>query len=630
MVTKSGNPIIVKNKDGLFQLLDDDQNTLETRVAQRGLKIFAPYFLNEDERIFKKDLTYVQLLELIDKLNRRLARKDLPQVQTDQKFKEFVKQRQYFIKEQSQAGITIKADDPRWQDEFNKFKQIVSAEVTRPLKPVQEKASFFLAVMKRAANFSVPGAGKTAMMYGTFAYLSSPQINEVDKLLVVSPLNAFAAWRTEFEAVFGPKRQLHYMNLRDNRYNSDIGAIKRDWVQADVITINYESLKSKLNVINKLLDEHTMLVFDEVHRIKGINGQRARVALSLSEVPHYRYVLTGTPIPNGFTDIYNFLHLMYPDEYSTFFSWDLSALKVIDSEAVNKKLSPFFWRTNKRDLKVSKADSDIIEMVEPTPNQQQLAEAIYETESGVLARFIRLLQASTNPELLKYNINYRDLGLLDSDSAEWSENTAKVERENLSNADNYQVFDLSRMEAPKFKQGITLVKKLVAEHKKVLIWGMFVGTMQKITDTLNRQGIKTTLIYGGTPKEAREGLINEFRTGDTQVLVSNPNTLGESISLHQTVHDAIYFEYNFNLTFMLQSRDRIHRLGLPKGQYTRYYYLMTKGDVAHMSFIDQTVYRKLKDKERVMLDAIDGELLVPEYTDDYLDEVKSIVMGKYK
>lgn len=55
-----------------------------------------------------------------------------------------------------------------------------------------------------------------------------------------------------------------------------------------------------------------------------------------------------------------------------------------------------------------------------------------------------------------------------------------------------------------------------------------------------------------------------------------------------------------------------------------------KDDVAHMGFIDNTVYKKLKDKERVMLDAIDGQLLVPEYTDDYLQEVKDIVMGRYK
>ena len=630
MATKFDSPIIIKNKNGLFQLLDDDHHTLETKVAQRGLAIFAPYFEDPDQRTFKEDLTYVQLLELVKKLNRRLQRKGLPEVKTSSKFNQFVQQRQYYIKEQSQAGLTIKDGDPRWQHEFDNFKSVVSQEITRPLKPEQEKASFFMTIMKRAANFSVPGAGKTAMMYGTFAYLSSPRVNEVDKLLVVSPLNAFAAWRTEFEAVFGPKRKLHYLNMRDKKYNNNVGAIKHDWVQADVITINYESLQSKLNIINDLLDSKTMLVFDEVHRVKGVGGQRAKAALSLSQTPHYRYVLTGTPIPNGFRDIYNFLHLMYPDEYSSFFAWDLTTLNNIDPEDVNKKLSPFFWRTNKKDLHVPKPDPDIIKEVEPSKNQQMLSQAIYETENGTLATFIRLLQASTNPELLATNINYKELGLVDADSGVWDKQASTVEKENASSGDAYKKYDLAKVESPKFEMGIDLIDKLVSQGKKVLVWGMFVGTMQKITDTLNDMGIKTTLVYGATPKQDREGMINNFRTGDAQVLVSNPNTLGESISLHQTVHDAVYFEYNFNLTFMLQSRDRINRLGLPANQYTRYYYLMTKGDVAHMGFIDNTVYKKLKDKEKVMIDAIDGQLLVPEYTDDYLQEVKDIIMGRYK
>lgn len=257
-----------------------------------------------------------------------------------------------------------------------------------------------------------------------------------------------------------------------------------------------------------------------------------------------------------------------------------------------------------------------------------MARAIYENENGTLATFVRLLQASTNPSLLKYNINYRDLGLIESDSNEWNNNSKQIAQENISDGKIYQKFDLENVQSPKFSLGIKLVEKLVAEGKKVLIWAMFVGTMQKITNILNSKGIKTTLIYGATPKNDREGMINEFRSGDVQVLVSNPNTLGESISLHQTVHDAVYFEYNFNLTFMLQSRDRINRLGLPNNQYTRYYYLMTKGDSAHMSFIDQAVYNKLKYKEQIMLDAIEGKMLVPEYTDNYLDEVKNIVLGR--
>src|SRR5699024_7120464 len=120
----------------------------------------------------------------------------------------------------------------------------------------------------------------------------------------------------------------------------------------------------------------------------------------------------------------------------------------------------------------------------------------------------------------------------------------------------------------------------------------------------------------------RVGLIDDFRSGDAQVLISNPATLGESISLHQTVHDAIYFEYNFNLTFMLQSRDRIHRLGLDTNQYTRYYYLTIEGSKAQGCYIDQLVYKRLKEKEEVMMNAIEGNMLLPEVTDDYLADVK--------
>lgn len=160
-----------------------------------------------------------------------------------------------------------------------------------------------------------------------------------------------------------------------------------------------------------------------------------------------------------------------------------------------------------------------------------------------------------------------------------------------------------------------------------MVWGMFVDTMKKIQVALQDAGIRSNLVYGGTPKEDRVGLINSFRnkTGGIDVMISNPATLGESISLHREVHDAVYFEYNFNLTFMLQSRDRIHRLGLKPDDYTRYYYLQLNGEIARDGFIDKRVYERLKQKEQVMLSAIDGDLLLPMIEDDFLDDVKRVI-----
>lgn len=605
--------------DGTFKFIDNDMEILKTRKVKRLIERYQSFFQNIDQLVLSSELNYVQLTELIEKLNDRLK----GDLDVAQEIRAFIEQNRYAIDEQRIAGITIKEYDNRWNLELQQFEEIVDREISRPLKPQQIQASFYLATMKRAANFSVPGAGKTAMTYGAFAYLSSSAMNEVNKVLVISPLNAFEAWRAEFIEVFGDKRSLHFMNLKDF---DNPGDIRTDWGIANVIVINYESLFGwKLSVLNALIDEKTMIVFDEVHRIKNPAGKRAQSALKLGKQARYHYVLTGTPIPNSYKDIYNFLHLLYDNEYESFFSWDIHDLEASNTNEINEKLQPFFWRTTKKDLNVPEADPDQLLVVQPSERQIDLAKTIHEVETNVLGRYIRLLQASTNPALLTEKINLNDLGFL-FDEIDYSIESA-LDQVEQNKAKQRMYFDagVESMVTPKFTTGMQLIEQLVAEGKKVIVWGMFVGTMHKIHNELSEREILSHLIYGQTPKEDRVELINEFRNGPVQVLISNPATLGESISLHQSVHDAVYFEYNFNLTFMLQSRDRIHRLGLDDNQYTRYYYLMTDGNNAHNGFIDQLVYDRLKEKELVMINAIEGNLLLPEVGDDYLEDVKKII-----
>lgn len=605
--------------DGTFKFIDNDMEILKTRKVKRLIERYQSFFQNVDQLVLSSELNYVQLTELIEKLNDRLK----GDLDVAQEIRAFIEQNRYAIDEQRIAGITIKEYDNRWNLELQQFEEIVDREISRPLKPQQIQASFYLATMKRAANFSVPGAGKTAMTYGAFAYLSSSAMNEVNKVLVISPLNAFEAWRAEFIEVFGDKRSLHFMNLKDF---DNPGDIRTDWGIANVIVINYESLFGwKLSVLNALIDEKTMIVFDEVHRIKNPAGKRAQSALKLGKQARYHYVLTGTPIPNSYKDIYNFLHLLYDNEYESFFSWDIHDLEASNTNEINEKLQPFFWRTTKKDLNVPEADPDQLLVVQPSERQIDLAKTIHEVETNVLGRYIRLLQASTNPALLTEKINLNDLGFL-FDEIDYSIESA-LDQVEQNKAKQRMYFDagVESMVTPKFTTGMQLIEQLVAEGKKVIVWGMFVGTMHKIHNELSEREILSHLIYGQTPKEDRVELINEFRNGPVQVLISNPATLGESISLHQSVHDAVYFEYNFNLTFMLQSRDRIHRLGLDDNQYTRYYYLMTDGNNAHNGFIDQLVYDRLKEKELVMINAIEDNLLLPEVGDDYLEDVKKII-----
>ncbi|MCL8496278.1 helicase C-terminal domain-containing protein, partial [Apilactobacillus sp. F1] len=104
-------------------------------------------------------------------------------------------------------------------------------------------------------------------------------------------------------------------------------------------------------------------------------------------------------------------------------------------------------------------------------------------------------------------------------------------------------------------------------------------------------------ISGSVDLSERESIIEEFKHQSLSVIVSNPQTMAESVSLHDVCHDAMYLEFSFNLTHMLQSRDRIHRLGLKDTDETNYYYFFSEGLPGMEGYIDDRIYDRLKDKE---------------------------------
>ena len=634
------NSIIFKLVNGFVIRVDntDTQISSNDRKLKPGSDISK--FFEDDYSTIKKSTTYKDIERIISVTKERSARKYIDVI-VSRAVLEYLQQYKYSIEKYKILGDLYKGDLVDFPSDkkffYKEFSEIVQSEVSRPLYEIHLRSAFFMYEMARAANFSVPGAGKTAMVLGVFAYLNredAPKNEKIDRLLVVSPLNAFDSWIREFKEVFGDKKILRLINSQtsqDFRYDLSI-----NWVVSNLVLVNYESLPKYSNKLNQSMDINTMLVFDEVHRVKNPEGTRAEKALILSKKSKFKYVLTGTPIPNNYKDIYNFLHILYGNEYNSYFGWDLGFLnnpKVRQIRDINSKLYPFFWRTNKKDLNVPFAEDDYIEVVEASSEQLALAELIYENEESSLAKLIRLIQASTNPALVNRKINYNELMSYDDDGdihiiteKEFNSLLYKNRKKNSENL--YSDLDLGNMRSPKFDKGIELVGKLVKEGKKVLVWGIFVDTLYKITNTLREIGVKVNLVYGGTNKLERTMLIDEFRDGDVQVLVSNPQTLGESISLHQTVHDAVYFEYNFNLTFMLQSRDRIHRLGLKEDQYTRYYYLQTASeylDSYRPGYIDEKIYDSLKYKERLMYKAIDDKTLSIEYSEnEILDAIKII------
>lgn len=245
---------------------------------------------------------------------------------------------------------------------------------------------------------------------------------------------------------------------------------------ANLILLNYDCLRSYLPEVQKLMGTSTLLVFDEVHKVKAIDGSNARKALELAENAFYTIALTGTPIPNSYTDIWNLLNILYHNEYDEFFGFSPQQLKAPsqdDINLVNKKLQPFFCRTTKQQLAVPNANPDIIEEVSANEAENQLFHILQlKYARNKLALIIRLLQLESNPAMLLDKLEPSDFAdILDISAADIED----IDYVDYSE-DVKQLID-SVGSTSKFRACISLAEKLVTQRKSVIIWCIFVDSI---------------------------------------------------------------------------------------------------------------------------------------------------------
>ena len=106
----------------------------------------------------------------------------------------------------------------------------------------------------------------------------------------------------------------------------------------------------------------------------------------------------------------------------------------------------------------------------------------------------------------------------------------------------------------KTKKCIQLVQNLYNANKPVIIWTLFRKSISNLRTLLNEIGIPSEEITGGTSMKDRKIILDKFLNNEIKVLITNPQTLAESVSLHSICHDAIYYEYSYNLVHLLQSK----------------------------------------------------------------------------
>lgn len=235
----------------------------------------------------------------------------------------------------------------------------------------QTRAVEFLLERGSAALFLDPGLGKTSITLEAFCQLQDA--GRAEKMLVIAPLRVCQlVWRQE---------ATQWTQFNHLRFTLLHGPKKDDLLyhESDVYLINPEGCSWLADQFWGKPFPFDTVVYDELTRFKNAQAVRHKAMLPLMKRVQRRWGLTGTPIPNGYMDLFGQMKILddgaalgtYITHYrNKYFSKDYTGygydLVRGGSKAIEAAIAPYTLRMSAEDyLELPKLVEDVRHVVMP-------------------------------------------------------------------------------------------------------------------------------------------------------------------------------------------------------------------------------------------------------------------------
>ena len=528
------------------------------------------------------------------------------------------KQREKDFENAREKGASIKSNKPM---------DITIPHFDRKLRDFQVMRVQHMIEVPNVANFSIPGSGKTTMAYAAYSVLKDKGI--IDQLFVVGPLPSFKPWEDEYRKCFGVDQKENIPVIRYTGTRPERKKLLSKLNDYEVVLTGFQTASNDEDDLAAHLfsGKKIMMIIDESHHIKSFaeDATYANAMIHLGKRARKRVILTGTPLPHGWKDLWSQFTFLEPDFSilgSRFIYKDMIERPNVAS-TVSKKIQEFWTRVSQNDMTGSLPEIKTRQInVKMSPLQQEIYNAL-EGELAILenqeydglldlqelkrVKILRLLQCTTNPAAIrKPDIDF-DLEPYQTD--------------NKSIMDKLETYN----EVPeKMKKVATLAKQLVEQEKNVVIWTVFRHNVNYLYDMLEE--MKPIPISGQMPQEGnkktgepgRDDFIDEFKNSKGRIMIATMGSMAESVSLHRNQKDepvcqnAIYLERSFNAGQFMQSIFRIYRIGSdPKIPVTNTFLTSVYND-GFTRTIDDAIHDRLKERSNRMFRLMNDPLkLIP-------------------
>ena len=450
------------------------------------------------------------------------------------------------------------------------------------------------------------GLGKTVQTSVTLAQMQQHSLLHGGgylTFLVIAPLSTIEQWKRELRKWTSLEPVVYHGTKRDRNviqkyeFNGvDVKGSESEVVfkfrsnaasmpKFDVLITTFETVGMEPEFFQQMV--FSCIVIDEAHKLKSADG-RARTSV-LAIPTRHRILLTGTPIQNNVSELWNLLHLCAPHHWGDMESFlsEFGNLKSSElTQRLQARIQPYLLQRRKADVlaHLVPAKEETIVSVELTRLQKETYRAVYEKNFAILGHG-KAGPALTNVHMeLRKCCNHPFL-------VQGVEDRVAPAMELLVSCSGKMVF-LDK-----------LLGKLFREKSKILIFSQFTMMLDLIEDYLRWKEYLFERLDGGVKTQQRQEAVDRFNkvggkgSFETSSFVFLLSTKAGGVGLNLTAANyVLLFDHDWNPQNDLQAQARCHRIGQTKE--VMIFRLVTRGTYEEKMF--QVASQKLGLEQAVM------------------------------
>lgn len=451
----------------------------------------------------------------------------------------------------------------------------------------QTDAIKFLLEHAGAGLFLDPGLGKTSVVLGAIKILKRKGL--LDRVLIIAPLRVcYSVWPGEIEKWL----DFNELTIEILHGPNKDKALRR---KADIYIINPEGLEWLVSEGRaKDLGADT-LVIDESSGFKHTKTRRFKNLKPLLKAFRRRWILTGTPVPNGLLDLFGQMYIVdqgnalgsyithYKATYFTptgfgNFTW---VLKPGAEDQIYEKIRPLTLRLDAKDLLELPERVSISVPIKLSPAVRKVydeLEAVLfsELENGELVLAMSAAAASNKcRQVANGGVYYLENTSGNDDTPEMKRTWKKLHDE-------------------KTNAVVDLIQEL--NGKPVLVAYDFGHDLERLLQAL---GPDTPRLGGGVSPQKSKAIERAWNAGEIPVLLAHPKAMGHGLNLQGAGNHIIWHSPTWDLELHDQFIKRVERQG-NKASHVFVYYVIASDTV------DEVVMKAIARKGKVQTRLLDA------------------------